>query len=249
MNSLVLSHADAVITIGEYMAENLAKQFDVKKTSLGKITVVHNWADVDWIKPMAKDKNPFIREHHLEGKLVVMYSGNIGATHDIETLLEAIKRLKYNSEIKFVIIGDGAKKQYVIDCQERHDLNNLLVLPYVPQEQLPFSLSAGDIAVISMEEGAEGYLVPSRIYSCLSAGNVVIAACGQNCELADIIQRNQCGTVVRPKDPDALTTAICKYYQDRELLDRIKISSRSAAIEKYSRNNSRYYTELLEKLL
>lgn len=249
MNSMVLSHADAVITIGEYMAQNLAGQFDVKKTTLGKVAVIPIWADTDWLKPIAKEQNSFIAEHHLEGKFIVMYSGNIGATHDIETLLEAIRRMKDRPKLQFVIIGDGAKKQFVVDSKAKYGLDNLLVLAYVAQERLPFSLSAADIAVISMESGTEGYLVPSRIYSSLAVGNAVIAACGQNCEMTDIVESNQCGTVVRSKDADALIAAIDAYYQNRTLLDQAKSNSRRAAVEKYSRKNSQFYIGVIGKIL
>ena len=91
LNRVVLNNADAVITIGEYMADNLNKDYNASKTTLGYTAVIHNWEDVDLIKPLQKSDNPFIKEHNLENKFIVMYSGNIGATHDVETLIEAAK--------------------------------------------------------------------------------------------------------------------------------------------------------------
>lgn len=118
-NRLVLNNADAVITIGEYMTEKLNGDFDVSRIPSGQIDIIHNWADVESIKPILKEHNPFLNNYDLQGKFVVMYSGNIGATHDIETLIEASQKLKCNPDIQFVIIGEGAKKQYILDQKEK----------------------------------------------------------------------------------------------------------------------------------
>ncbi len=248
VNHLVWSNADAVITIGEYMAENLAKQFDAKKTTLGEIAVVHNWADVEWLKPIAKQDNPFVKQYGLENKFVVMYSGNIGATHDLETLVNAIKTLKYNDSIKFVIIGEGAKKQFVVDSQKKYVLDNLLILPFLPHEELPFSLSSADVAIVSTGKGVDGYLVPSKFYSCLAAGNAVITICSSKCEIADIVRENRCGTVVAPGQGEALESAILKYFNHKSLLYQSKVNSRAIAVEKYSRKNTQAYIEILQKI-
>jgi glycosyltransferase involved in cell wall biosynthesis len=248
-NRLILNNADAVITIGEYMADNLAKDFSPEKTLLGNIAVIHNWSDVEHIKPLPKEENPFIRQYGLENKLIVMYSGNIGATHDMETLVEAAKILKDDSNIKFVIIGDGAKKQFVVDSKAQYALDNMLILPYLPQDQLPYSLPSADIAIVAIENGVEGYLVPCKIYSYLAAGNAVIAICNAKCEVADIINNDQCGKVIALGDSNSLVNSIRYYHENKDCLDRAKANSRNAAVQKYSRKNTQAYIKVLEKIM
>lgn len=50
-------------------------------------------------------------QHQLTEKFVVMYSGNLGITHDIESIVLTAEILKENTAIQFVIIGDGAKRE------------------------------------------------------------------------------------------------------------------------------------------
>lgn len=245
-NRLILNNADAVITIGEYMAANLAKDFCAEKTPLGRIAVIHNWSDVDCIKPLPKEDNPFIRKHGLEGKFIVMYSGNIGATHDMETLVEAAKTLKGDPTIKFVVIGEGAKKQFIVDSKEQYALENMLILSYLPQDQLPYSLPSADIAIAAIESGVEGYLVPCKFYSYLAAGSAVIAICNANCEIADIINKDQCGKVVALGDHVSLVNSIQHYHDNKDCLDRAKANSRNAAVQKYSRKNTHSYIDVIE---
>ncbi len=248
LNRAVWNNADAVITIGEYMAQNLAKQFDVSRTTLGKIAVIHNWADVEWMKPIPKDNNLFIKEWGLEGKFIVMYSGNIGATHDLETLVEAIKVLKDYDGIKFVVIGEGAKKQFVIDAKKEYGLDNLLILSYLPNSQLPLSLPAADVAIVSTGIGVDGFLVPSRFYFSIAAGNAVISICSPKCEIADIVREHNCGEVVNPGDSTKLQSIILNYYNDKSVLDEAKANSRRVAVEKYSSKNIQQYVNTLEKV-
>jgi glycosyltransferase involved in cell wall biosynthesis len=247
-NRIILNNADAVITIGEYMAANLVMDFSPKKTPLGHIAVIHNWSDVDYIMPLPKESNPFIREYGLEGKFIVMYSGNIGATHDMETLVEAAKTLRDDLDIRFVVIGDGAKKQFIVDFKAKHALNNMLILSYLPQDQLPYSLPSADIAVVAIESGVEGYLVPCKFYSYLAAGSAVVAICNARCEVANIINDNQCGKVIALGDHVSLVNSIRYYHENKECLRQTKINSRNAAVQKYSRKNTRSYVEIVKKI-
>jgi hypothetical protein len=94
INRLTWENAEAVFTLSDQMAGNLERWFDVRKTLAGKVIVIPNWADVEWIRPVAKDKNEFARKYNQAGKLTVMYSGNLGQTHDIETILGSATRPK-----------------------------------------------------------------------------------------------------------------------------------------------------------
>ncbi|MHC4151922.1 MAG: glycosyltransferase family 4 protein [Planctomycetota bacterium] len=247
-NRMILNNADAVITIGEYMSSNLEKDFNAAKTPLGHIAVIHNWADVESTKPLPKEDNPFIREHGLKDKFVVMYSGNIGASHDMKTLVEAAKKLKSNPNIKFVIIGEGAKKQFVLDSKEEYGLDNMLILSYLPQDQLRYSLPSADISIVTISNGVEGYLVPCKFYSYLAAGNAVIAICNSACEVADIINNEQCGKVIALGDDKTLVNSILYYYENRDCLHQAKVNSRNAAEQKYSRKNTKMYIDVIEKI-
>lgn len=248
INTLVLNHADAVITIGEYMAEKLSKQFDPAGTTYGKIAIIHNWADCESIKPLAKRDNPFIREHGLEGKCIVLYSGNIGATHDTETLTKAAIKLKDYTDIVFVIIGEGAKKHDIVEAKAKYGLDNMIVMSYLPQSQIQYSFPSADISLVTISKGVEGYLVPCKFYSYLAAGSAVVAICDPRCEVADIISNEKCGNVIALGDAVALSESILHYYNNKGALELTKTNSRNAAVQKYSRRNTQLYVNVIEKI-
>jgi glycosyltransferase involved in cell wall biosynthesis len=246
MNKLVWENAEVVFTIGNRMAESLSRSFDVGKTTFGEIVVVPNWADTNWIRPLAKEENEFARNYKQVGKVTVLYSGNLGQTHDIETILEAAKRLRDNGEIHFMIIGHGAKKGLVQKVKLCENLDNLTLLPFQPEELLPLSFAAGDISIVTMAAGSEGLMVPSKTYYAMAAGSALIGLCSAETEIADMIKKHNCGLVVEPGDVESLVKAILRLSTDKELSE-LKTNSRSAAEKFYSRNNVGQYIDALSK--
>ena len=74
---------------------------------------------MDSLSRIRKTENPFILKHNLLDKFVVMYSGNIGFTHNVESIIEIAEEIKENEDIIFLIIGEGLKKKELNVMGER----------------------------------------------------------------------------------------------------------------------------------
>ncbi len=245
MNRLAWENAEIVFTIGDKMAENLESRFDATKTAAGRVIPIYNWANTEWIRPVAEADNKFAKEYDQVGKLTVMYSGNLGNTHDIETILAAAQELKERDSIHFMIIGEGAKKNLVEKTKYEGGLDNLTVLPFQPENVLPLSLPTADISIITLDKGCEGLSVPSKTHYYMAAGSVLLGICDQNSEVAQIINRHNCGFVVSPGDKDSMVKNILNLLNDKVKLENYKTNSRKAAEEYYSRNNTLHYIDAL----
>jgi glycosyltransferase involved in cell wall biosynthesis len=248
MNRVVWENADIVFTIGDKMRDELERKFDASKTPVGKIVVVPNWANTDWIRPLAKAENEFARKYDLVGKLTIMYSGNLGETHDIETILAAARELKEQESIRFVIIGDGSKKQTVERAKCRDDLANLTVLALQPEQTLPCSLAAAEIGIVTLDSGCEGLSVPSKTFYYMAAGCALIGLCDGDSEVAHIIYEHNCGITVEPGDVEAMVSAILALARDESKLNSYRVNSRSAAEKFYSRRNTSRYLEAMRTI-
>ena len=112
-----------------------------------------------------------------------------------------------------------------------------MVLPFQPENVLPDLLSTGDLAVISLDKGSEGLMVPSKTYYARAAGSALIGLCDNNSEVARIINRHRCGIVVTPGDIDAMAGGIIDLLGDKSKLNLHRTNSRSAAERFYSREN------------
>jgi len=245
MNRLVWENAEIIFTIGDGMAEILEKNFNPRKTRPGKVLAIPNWADTDWIQPIAKETNAFACKYGQVDKLTVMYSGNIGQTHDIETILMAVAQLKGQNAVHFMIIGQGVRKKLVEQAKKQDGLDNLTILPFQPEPVLPNSLPTADIAIVTLEKGQENMMVPSKTYYAMAAGSALIGLCNPNCDVARIINQHHCGIVVSPGDADTLVSEILDLQADPAKLDQYRTNSRRAAEKFYSRKNTALYMKAL----
>lgn len=235
LNRRAYEHARVVMTLGEYMAANLDKQFDARRTPAGRVEVVYPWVDTDVIKPMPKEQNWFAQKYGQIGKLTVMYSGNMGLGHDIETMLEAARQLRDWPAIHFMFIGGGPKWQLVADTLLNAGLINVTLLAWQSESTLPYLLSTGDLALVSMDTGLQGLAIPSKAMSVAAAGCSLLLLSKRPNELQEIIEAHHCGFNIEPGDVDNLVKSIVACFDDRRLLTQRATAARLTAKHKFAR--------------
>lgn len=246
---LVWAHAEIVFTIGEHLARNIAATYPANAARRPRVVVIPNWADPAFILPRPKAENWFAQQHGQIGKLTVLYAGNLGSTHDIETIVAAATRLRDDASVAFLIIGAGAKWAFVNDAIRASSLTNTTLLPFQPEKDLPYSLTTGDIAIVSLEKGIEGCSVPSKTYYALASGAALIGISRPPNELADLIDRFQCGLTVAPGDGDGLVNAIQRFQRDPAFLSACRRHARQTLVAHFSRTNTRAYASALAPLV
>lgn len=217
INRCVWRKAEGVIVLSSSMRERIvAKCPEVAD----KISVIHSWANPNWIVPMPKDRNWFALKHHLVDKFTVLYSGNMGRCHDIDTILEAAVELRAEP-IQFVFIGNGAKHQSCIDKVKRLGLNNCLFLPYQDKAALPYSLTACDLSLVSITPGMEGLVAPSKLYSALASGRPIATICERSSYLRQLIADAKCGAAFVNGDGQGLAEFIHRLATNPDLVTEI----------------------------
>jgi colanic acid biosynthesis glycosyl transferase WcaI len=209
----LVQHADATIALGETMKRRLV---DGKGGDPSKIVVIHNWADCTALAPGPKD-NPFARAYGLSDRFVVMHAGNLGLAQNLEVALDAADRLHTCNDVRFVMIGDGSRRQTLEERARARGLDNVMFLPYQAREAMAGFYASADVFLISLKPGLAGYIVPSKLYGILAAGRPYVAAVEDLCEVAAITREHACGFVVPPGDGDALASRLFELYQDRQL--------------------------------
>ncbi len=116
LEKFVYRRASKIIVTTESCVENLQQ----KRVREEKIVQIPKWVDVEFIKPLPKEPNEFRAVHQLNGKFVVMYSGNIPLTTGRSTLIETAVRLRYVPDISIVIVG---QENALIDLQQEEEKN------------------------------------------------------------------------------------------------------------------------------
>jgi glycosyltransferase involved in cell wall biosynthesis len=232
MNKKVYRDAKVVVTLGKYMANRLSRQNDI---NMDKLYVVPPWVDTDVIKPIEYDDNPLSRVFNPDGKHIVLYSGNMGISHDIDTMLEAAKDLQNCDDILFLFIGGGEKYQDVVDYKAKYRLNNMEVYPYQSEEDLPYTMALSSISLVALDNGAEELMVPSKAFHYMASGAAIIGICQGKNELSNIIDSAECGVCVEPKNPSILVGAIKELINNKKQLKQYQMNAYRAAISLYSK--------------
>ena len=240
----ILRRVEHVVTIGKSMQQRIAdKGVDTDRTS-----VISNWVDVDLITPQPKE-NPFSLEHGIVDDFTVMYSGNIGLSQNLSSIIDAASILSDEHRVRFLLIGDGAAKADLKRTAERRGLRNLLFLPYQPKEMLRYSLSSGNIHLVPLDRRLQGYIVPSKVYGIMAAGRPFLALVNQNSEVAEIARRFNCGIVVEPDNAEALAGTIRGLLSNSQYLEEMGHRGRETAVKNFGRELIRdQYGKLLREV-
>jgi glycosyltransferase involved in cell wall biosynthesis len=211
-----LRRADRIVAIGETMRRRLEE----KGAPAERIRVIPNWVDTSQLVPLPRE-NDWAQEKRLQGKFVVMHSGNVGHAQDLDSLVLAANRLRDLEDLVVVIVGHGARRAEVKALADRLQLDNVRFLPYQPRERLSESLSAANVHVVGLAPGLAGFVVPSRLYGVLAVARPVIAAVDAESETAHIVTSAECGIHVPPASPEQLADAIRDCYAGRVDLERL----------------------------
>ncbi len=221
-----VKHADRIIALGDTMTRRLV---ETKQADPLKIRVIHNWSDAAAIQPGPKD-NPFAREQGLVDKFVVMHSGNVGMSQNVDALLDVAAQLTDLPDVVIAIVGEGARKMFLQREVERRRLTNVRFFPYQPKARLTDSFATADVFVVSLKSGLAGFIVPSKVYGVLVAGRPYIAAIEADSEAAQIAREYECGVVVDPGNREQIATAIRTLHDDRAYRARLGANARKAAL-------------------
>jgi len=218
--------ADRIITLGDTMTRRLQ---ETKGADVRKVTVIHNWSDADAIRPAPKD-NAFTREHGLSDAFVVMHSGNVGQSQDVDALLDVADLLRDLPQVVIAIVGEGSRKAHLQAEAARRSLGNVRFFPYQPKSRLIDSFAAADLFIVSLKRGLAGYIVPSKLYGILVAGRPFVAAIEADSEAAQIAREHDCGVVVEPGDRRAIASAIRDLVLDPDRRQALAAHARAAGL-------------------
>lgn len=237
LNRRLFQGSAAIFTISSSLANGVGSYLMPGDNS--KIYNIPVWGDGHSINPVARTENLFIEKHSLSGYFVVQYSGNFGLTHDIEVILEAALKLRDDSDVRFLMIGEGAKQGLIKEYIDEHQLKNILLLPWQPVADLAYSLSSADLGVITLSKNAEAVSLPSKTFSYMKAGVALLAVAGENSELAKIVNKYDCGLVCYSGLD--LAAAVIKLKNDKVLLDRMSENALKASDDFTSINAHKFY--------
>lgn len=231
LNNSSLRNAKNLFTVSESMKLQLINQ-----TKLSNVNVVYNWAP--------NLNQYYLCESHIvdniKGKFVILYSGNMGKTHDLEVLIELANKLHYYPVFHFLFIGDGSKLNKLKNQTKKFGLKNITFYNYLPWNDFYNVLSMSSVGVVSISRKLDNNILPSKLYTYLKFGLPILSICNLKSELADFVRRYDIGKSFESDNLDEMYEFITNLCNDKARMEKYSQSSIAASALFTSENAKKY---------
>lgn len=212
LNKITFSLSNEIVVLNKEMKEKILLNYELDHR---KISVISTWVDEKKLEFISREDNWFLEKFNLKNKFVVMYSGNQGRGHDFNTILEAANLLKGEKDIVFVFIGNGFQNKFLRDVVKTRLITNCIFLPFQKLEDLSYSLSSADLGLVSIKEGMEGLIAPSKLYGYLAVSVPVIVISPEKSYIKNIVEETNCGMWFSNNESNRLANWILEMKSDK----------------------------------
>ncbi len=249
--------SNLIITVGRDLVETVQKRFEGKKAP--KTIMINNWIDENEIYPLQSDYPKVIefkKKYDLDGKFVIMYSGNIGLYYDLENLIKVIERFgketktSDNRDVVFAFVGAGSVLDKLVSYVKEHHMSNVTFIPYQDKKELIYSLNAGDVHWCVNAKGIKGVSCPSKAYGIMAAGKAILGVLESGSEVRCLIEDTYCGLCCEPGEYEKIEKNIRWFIElaGSEEVRQMGIRGRKKLEKNLTRNVSvkKYEEEILK---
>ena len=216
MEHKVYNGSDAVTTIDKVFYDTIEPRFEDKS----KLHIIPNFVDTELYREVPfkfsntddtnlTDNNATFKDtklYTLDYKLFpntdsikLLYAGNIGHAQSWEPLIELADKTR-ELNVEYIVIGEGAKRDYVKEEIKKRDLTKLHLLPYQPRELMPAILSYSDASFIFMAPENDGDGFPSKVYTIMACERPLLVSSGENTPIVNFLKDKGCAKLITEKN-------------------------------------------------
>jgi len=140
------------------------------------------------------------------GRVVLMYSGNMGLGHRFGEFLAAAASGEGEFEWKFC--GQGKRRGEIEEFLENYPESSVSLEDYVPRESLPAHLATADVHLVSLDPSWDGTMLPSKLQGIFSIGKPVIFVGSETGTMGNWVAESGGGWIVEPDDVESMREAL-----------------------------------------
>lgn len=181
--------AECCVTLGKDMASVLKGAAVADE----RITIIPNWAPEGLTEAPTSESNAIKTAWGVAEKFVILYSGNLGHVHDLMPVLDIAENLRNEPDIAFVFVGSGAQQNALRESAQNRRLHNIVFQPHQPRSRLGAALSAGDLHCVTLKEGCERCVLPSKLHGIIAVARPILFIGPKTSELFSMITEQKLG--------------------------------------------------------
>ncbi len=109
-------------------------------------------------------------KYNIENQIVIGYIGTFGISHNHDELIEIFSQLR-RQDVRLLLIGDGAKKQELINLINKHQLSNITIDGPIPVNDCPDYWALCHVSIIPLiATEMNQTVIPSKILESMKIG-------------------------------------------------------------------------------
>lgn len=150
---------------------------------------------IPFVVSLSEDEKLALRKRYgiPEGKVVLVYGGNLGIPQGIDFALESVEASQSVENAFFVFVGGGTERTKIERFQVEKKPRNFLLLPMMPRTEYETLLFACDVGLVYLNHEQKCPDFPSRLLSYMQASLPVLFATGVHTDIGQIAESNGYG--------------------------------------------------------
>tara|TARA_X000000368_G_scaffold419016_1_gene421536 strand:+ start:2954 stop:4180 length:1227 start_codon:yes stop_codon:yes gene_type:complete len=235
LESTIYKNAAAIVPLSTDMKQSIISRYP--KLANKSIEVIENISEIDRFQSGYNEQKYVLKKKiGFKPRFTVLYAGTFGRVNEIDYVIElAAKTIHHDPKLVFILIGEGAEKQNVIN-QAIHKgiLNkNVFIFDSVSKLELPqlyFECSMGSSFVAPIKELWANSA--NKFFDTLAAGRPILI--NHKGWQEEQIYKENIGYVLPENIDDEAIKNFLIYSQNKELITEQNKNSLNVAKKKYA---------------
>jgi glycosyltransferase involved in cell wall biosynthesis len=244
LERLAYRRADLIVSVTDSFVSHIAARCQGAE----KIKVIKNGVDLALFK-RGTDSEVVKRRFGLEGRFVAAYVGTHGMAHGLDTLLDAAALLKRDPRYGFLMAGDGAERERLIERARTMELDNVRIVGQLPKAEMPSIWAATDASLILLRKSSTfTKVLPSKMFEAMAMQcPIVLAVEG---EAKALLEAAGAGIAIEPENAVALASALERLAGEPVLCEQLGRQGAACVRGHYDRDAlAMRYLDLLESIV
>lgn len=208
------------------------------------VCVAPNSYEFTGYNPMNGGEKKQIREKYgiPTDKTVFLYGGNLGKPQGIPFLIDCLKAVSQDSELKekahFVVIGKGTERPKLVSWIKEAQPTNVSVLDFIPKEDYDLLVRSCDVGLIFLDYRFTIPNYPSRLLPYLKEKKPIVAATDFNTDVGQIAVKNGYGFSCMSNDVKAFTQCVRQFVDNPEIIQSMGEKGFDFFVKNYTVDNT-----------
>ena len=227
-----IAQADYIVVESNALRKCLSASYSIPEN---KFIVAYNAVDATEFKRSEHQRKLLRKKFGFSNNTIVVgYVGSYAFYHDTIRIIESAKLIK-DKRIKFLMVGNGKDYQKVRNLAKNYGLldTQVFFIPPVSKEEVPFMLSAMDIAILP---GSTDIICPIKVQEYMAMRLATIVP-DYKCN-REVVKHGKTGVLFIPFDQNSLANSVLDLARNKPLREELGISARKEIEENYSWNNT-----------